>query len=165
MSTRTYPHSDDAEAWILGACLRDGSLVPALMDILPAEAMYSKQKESVLLAMYEIASRGSYVDVVTVFDHLSRRGDLGVALPRGEVMLMDWADNVPSTAGLKSHARIVLEHWIARQTIQLTRRLHEQSWNVATDFPAALSLMRSLALDLVDKSKRLDRLLASEAIR
>lgn len=157
------PHNYDAEKFVLGACIRDGRLVSPLMDLLPTAAIYSAQLQIMLAAMYNMASRGEFVDIVTLADVLDRRRELGTV--GGRAQLMDLADAVSSTAGIRAHARIVVEYWISRETIRLTRELHERSWHVTEDYSKAVALMRDLAEDLAKKAKLLDRIDASEALR
>jgi len=162
---KALPHNDDAEAWIIGACLRHPKIAPLIMDVLPVRALYSIQKQYVLQAIYDLVSRGDAPSLIGVTDLLRRKKEFGVALPLGEIMLMDWIDRVVSPIGAKPSARIVLEYWIGRETIHLTRKLHDLSWDIAADYPKALAMMRDLARDLVDKTQLLDRLIASEDLR
>lgn len=159
------PHNDQAEEWIIGACIMHPKIAPAIMDVLPVRAVYDIKKQHILQAIYDLVSRGEEPSFHGVCDLLRRKKEFGVALPMGEATLMGWINDVISPAGAKGCARIVLEYWIGRETVHLTRQLHEQSWDIAADYPKALAAMRDLALDLVEKTRLLDRLIASEDLR
>ncbi|MGQ9511294.1 MAG: replicative DNA helicase [Thermaceae bacterium] len=117
MPGRIPPHSLEAEGSVLGAILLDPSVLDELEGLLPSpEAFYSEAHRRIYGAMRDVRTRGLPVDLVTLSEELSRRGEL--ELVGGLSYLIALQESTPTAAYAEHYARIVAEKWALRRLIQ-----------------------------------------------
>ncbi|TBH20131.1 replicative DNA helicase [Thermus thermamylovorans] len=114
---RIPPHSLEAEQSLLGAILLDSEVLDELESLLPSpEAFYAEAHRKVYAAMQALRAQGKPVDLVTLAEELSRRGELeGVG---GVSYLAQLSEATPTAAYAEHYARIVAEKWTLRRLIQ-----------------------------------------------
>ena len=117
MEGRIPPHSLEAEQSVLGAILLDYQVLDEIEGLLPTpEAFYAEAHRKIYAAMQGLRAEGSPVDLVTLAEELSRRGELdGVG---GISYLMQLSEATPTAAYAEHYARIVAEKWTLRRLIQ-----------------------------------------------
>ncbi|MGQ9735956.1 MAG: replicative DNA helicase [Thermaceae bacterium] len=117
MPGRIPPHSLEAEGSVLGAILLDPIVLDELESLLPSpEAFYSEAHRRIYGAMRDVRTRGLPVDLVTLSEELSRRGEL--ELVGGLSYLIALQESTPTAAYAEHYARIVAEKWALRRLIQ-----------------------------------------------
>lgn len=117
MEGRIPPHSLEAEQSVLGSILLDSDVMDELESFLPSpEAFYLEAHRRIYAAMQALRAKGSPVDLVTLSEELSRRGELeGVG---GVSYLVQLSEATPTAAYAEHYARIVAEKWTLRRLIQ-----------------------------------------------
>ena len=117
MEGRIPPHSLEAEQSVLGAILLDYQVLDEIEGLLTTpEAFYAEAHRKIYAAMQGLRAEGSPVDLVTLAEELSRRGELdGVG---GISYLMQLSEATPTAAYAEHYARIVAEKWTLRRLIQ-----------------------------------------------
>jgi replicative DNA helicase len=111
------PHSIAAEESVIGAILLAPNVFPKLRleEGLAAEHFFRDKHRAIFEAMCELHGRGDGIDVLTVTAELERRGTLNVV--GGKATVDALTGGVPGLGGVRSYARIVSEHWVARERL------------------------------------------------
>ncbi|ETN88073.1 intein-containing replicative DNA helicase [Thermus scotoductus] len=117
MEGRIPPHNLEAEQSVLGAILLDSDVLDELEGLLPSpEAFYAEAHRKIYAAMQTLRSQGKPVDLVTLAEELSRRGELEAL--GGVSYLVQLSEATPTAAYAEHYARIVAEKWTLRKLIQ-----------------------------------------------
>ena len=75
-TSKTPPHSIEAERAVLGAVLRDNEALVKVQAVLASEDFYQESHRLIFTAMREMASRGEPVDLLTLSEARdTRRGN------------------------------------------------------------------------------------------
>ena len=111
------PHSLEAEQSVLGGLLIDNSAWDQIVDQLTAADFYRADHRVIFEAVGNLVHRGSPFDVITLSDWLERNNLLEAA--SGGAYLAVLARDTPSAANITAYARIVREHSVLRQLIQV----------------------------------------------
>src|SRR6201998_2241862 len=104
---RPLPHNREAERSILGAVLLDNHSLNAAVEKLRSEDFFLPQHRHIFERMIQLAEKQQAIDVITLMDDLSRRGDLESA--GGVAYLSQLADGLPRATNVEHYARIVKE--------------------------------------------------------
>jgi replicative DNA helicase len=110
---RAPPHSVEAEQAVLGGLMLDPSAWDAVADIVTAGDFYRRDHRLVFEAIAEVAENRGVCDVVTVSEHLERKGRLEEV--GGLAYLGTVARDTPSAANVRAYAEIIRERSILRQ--------------------------------------------------
>jgi replicative DNA helicase len=120
-SERSVPHSTDAETAILGAILMDNSCLGVVKKwIRSPEAFYSGNNRRIFKTIVEMLERGAPVDLVTLHDELTRRGDIDKI--GGAVYLANLTD-FGTPAMVEYYAKLVWHAAVKRQIIEQASEL------------------------------------------
>ena len=121
MEDRVLPHDLDAERCVLGAMMidRDAYLVAA--QCVDGPAFFRDAHRRIWNACAVLHERGSALDLITIKDELSRRGELDEC--GGPAYISALTDGVPRSSNVEHYARIVREHATRREVIHEARRV------------------------------------------
>ena len=118
---RVPPHNLDAEQSVLGAMLMDKDAVAAALEICTPDDFYSRQYGVLFECMGELFNEGKPVDLVTVQEKLRSKDTAPEAgsmeFVRGIV------ENVPTSANIRSYAKIVHEKAVKRRLIKVNEEI------------------------------------------
>ena len=118
---RVLPHNTDAEQSVIGSMLMDKDAVTAAVDIVSEDDFYSRQYGVMFACMVELFNEGKPIDLVTVQEKLKEKD-----VPP-EMSSLDFArdlvENVPTSANVKSYARIVHEKAVKRRLIRVNEEI------------------------------------------
>lgn len=112
------PHSIEAEEAVLGGILLSDAIPGMLQEGLAAEHFFRDRHRAVYAAMLALHEQGTAVDVLTVTVELEQHGKLEAIGGRAAVDAL--TGGVPGLGGIRRYARIVIEHWQARQVLAAT---------------------------------------------
>ncbi len=115
---RVLPHSIEAEQSVIGSMLMDRDAILAAMEIVTAEDFYQHQYGVMYESMVELFNESKPVDLVTLQDRLKEK-DVPPEVSSLE-FVRDIITTVPTSANVRSYARIVHEKAILRRLIRLT---------------------------------------------
>ncbi|GHG37875.1 replicative DNA helicase [Deinococcus indicus] len=108
-TARVAPHNPQAETSVLGSVLLDSDLMRhPVVSILRTEDFYSTRHRLIWAAFQALHSEDKPADLITVVDHLTKRGQLDEA--GGMVYLAGLSDTVPTSVYAEHYALIVKEH-------------------------------------------------------
>lgn len=123
---RVLPHSIEAEQSVIGSMMLDREAIVVASEMILGDDFYHKQYGIVFDTIVELHEEGRPVDVVTLQDRLKEKD-----VP-GEVssleFIRDILTEVPTSANIKSYARIVAEKSTLRKMIQLNEDIANQCY-------------------------------------
>ncbi|MGW9066977.1 replicative DNA helicase [Achromobacter animicus] len=120
---RVPPHSVDAEQGVIGGLLLDNRAWDRLGDLLSAEDFYRHDHRLIFGAASSLLNASKPADVLTVFDSLQTAGQAEDA--GGLAYLTAIANNVPSSANVRSYAEIVRAHRVRRDVLAVGHDIAE----------------------------------------
>ncbi len=109
------PQNVEAEQSVLGSILLDNNAFLRVLENIAPEDFYKREHQLIFSAMLDLFRRGEPVDLVTISDILTQKGDLDAA--GGIEYLMELTETVPSSAHAPHYAKIVREKALLRQLI------------------------------------------------
>src|SRR5262245_25546624 len=114
---RLPPHSVEAEQSLLGGLMLDQRAWDQIADVLQAEDLYRADHRLIFAAIAQLVERNQPPDAVTVSEHLQRLGQLEA--PGGLPYFPGLVEDTPSAANIRAYARIVRDHAMLRQLIEI----------------------------------------------
>lgn len=138
------PSAPEVEQTILGALLLTGEAWPKCVDLLHPELFYVEANRQVFRIAKELWSKSKPVDVMTVVSRLKSEGLLDSV--GGAFYVSQLTNRVSGTANLEFHARILIEHHIARKLIAIGNEAMESAYSSAD----ALELLDTISGSVSD---------------
>ncbi|MEL7625011.1 MAG: replicative DNA helicase [Clostridiales bacterium] len=115
---RMPPYSQEAEQAALGAMLLDKEAIIIGSELLHEEDFYRDAHRLIFRAIRGLEQEGQPVDLVTVTEALRQKDALDKC--GGMSYLASLANLVPTSAGIRHYARIVLDKALLRRLIRVT---------------------------------------------
>jgi replicative DNA helicase len=114
---RLPPHSVEAEQSLLGGLMLDHRAWDQIADVVTADDLYRADHRLIFAAISALVENNQPPDAVTVSEHLQRLGQLEAA--GGLPYLARLVEVTPSAANIRAYARIVRDHAMLRQLIEI----------------------------------------------
>ena len=121
IETKIMPHSIEAEQSVIGAMLMDAEAIDIASEMLKEEDFYARQYGVLFTAIIDMHRKRMAVDPVTLQDQLREKN-----LPPevySNRMLMDLINIVPTSANIKTYAKIVEEKSRLRKMIRANEEI------------------------------------------
>jgi len=116
-----WPHSDDAELSLLGSLLIDGEAVVRVRRLVQPRDCWRETHRTILQGMYDMQDAGIPVDLITVIEHLRRRGlidEIG-----GVTAVSALGNQVPTSANVEAYAREVANTGAKRRMLAASAKI------------------------------------------
>ena len=113
------PQALDLEVVVLGALMIDKKGVDEVIDILSPDVFYKDGHKHIFEAIRILFEEGQPVDLLTVSEQLKKMAKLEMA--GGDYYLIQLTQKVASSAHIEYHARIILQKFIQRSLIKLSK--------------------------------------------
>ncbi len=140
-SLRVPPHSDEAEASVLGAMMLDKEAVSKALQYLDHTAFYKDAHQQIFKAMTDLFNDGQPVDQVSVIAQLKRKKLLEMV--GGAYYVTGLVETTPSAANVEYYAKIVLDAAIFRRLIVTTNEIQSMAYEA-----------RDTAFDVLDTAEQ-----------
>lgn len=121
------PHDSDAEKSFLGSILIDKDALLSVAEKLRPDFFYLESNSRIYKAIIELFEKREPVDIVTLTSQLKKNGDY--AKVGGKEYLTELVGFVPTSAHIKTYAKIIEENYIKRQLIHFSATLTEKSFS------------------------------------
>jgi DnaB-like helicase N terminal domain/AAA domain len=134
---RLPPHNRDAERAILGAMLRDNSIITEAIGLVAATDFYIFAHGIIFGAVLDLHNAGKPADIVTVAERLFQANltaEIG-----GAVYLAELCDAAPSARHYCQHATIIRGYAQRRQLIEAAHEIEEHAFNPGCPVADALA--------------------------
>lgn len=144
---RLPPQNLECEEGVLGAVLLDRDALHEVRPILEPEDFYRDAHQVVYRAICEMDDAGKTVDVLTLIDELSRRGELEAV--GGLDALTAIVNGVPHAANARYHAEIVRQKSRTRAAIDVANEVIREGYSneLTSEQVVANAQTRFLAID------------------
>jgi replicative DNA helicase len=109
------PQNIEAEQSVLGAILLDNNALHKALEILGPTEFYRDAHKRIFRAMLDLSERNEAIDLITLTDYLQQKNELEQI--GGAGYLSSLVNNVPTTANIRQHSRIVHEKALLRSLI------------------------------------------------
>jgi replicative DNA helicase len=124
---RRPPWSEDAEQAVLGAMIMDRDAILRAAEHCNDTLFFREGHRRIFRAIVALNERGVVVDVLTLANELSLRGELDAS--GGKEYLSHLLDVVPTSANVEYHARIVREKGLIRRLIETSTELVSEAYD------------------------------------
>ena len=115
VSGKNLPVSLEAERSVLGALLLNDEYIAQVAEFLTADDFYAMPHKLIFQALIDCASQAKRVDLVTLQNELSKRGQLEAI---GDVVfLVSLQEDIPAVGLIDQHSAIIKEKAVLRQLI------------------------------------------------
>ncbi|MGB9637629.1 MAG: DnaB-like helicase N-terminal domain-containing protein, partial [Microgenomates group bacterium] len=135
-SIKVPPHSDEAEASVLGAILIDPDAIISVAEFLRPEHFYSETNSMIFKAILDLYEERSPIDIVTLTDKLKKNRVL--LKVGGSSYLAELLDKVPTAANCEKYGEIVKNLCVKRQLISAAAKIADVSFDEGTEANEAL---------------------------
>lgn len=126
------PQNTDIEEAVLGAILLEREKMDDVTMIIDdPDVFYTNSNRQIYSAILSLRHSGQTVDMLTVTEELRRMGKLEAI--GGPFLIANLVNSVVSSANVISHARILVEKWVLRETIKLCSSIMANSYNPDAD--------------------------------
>ena len=160
---RPLPHSLDAERGVLGAVLLDNHALDAAMEKLRPEDFFLDQHRRIFDRMVALREAGEAIDLVTLAEHLHRRGELEAA--GGAAYLAQLVDGVPRISNVEHYARIVKEKALLRNLAYTAHAIQQQALEGSEAADEVLDRAESSIFQLAEERVRAGFIGVKELVR
>ncbi len=109
------PHSIESESSLLGAILLDPRVLEHVSDVVTERDFYRHSHRLIFKAICDLDQKAKPIDVVTVFEELTRQGVIDQIAGIGE--LNELAQYVPNAGHVRSYAELVKEKSVLRAIV------------------------------------------------
>ncbi len=116
METRQEPFSLEAEQAVIASCIISPENMHLIAEILIPDYFYTKAHRDIYSTLYDMYKANKVIDLVTLKDSLDSRGILQSV--GGIDYIIDISSDVTLVINYEEYAKIVLEKYLIRQTIQ-----------------------------------------------
>lgn len=125
------PQDIQIEQTVLGAMMLERFAVNETIDILHVNSFYDPKHQYIYSSIRELFAGTSPIDLITVTEHLRRKGELEAA--GGVAYIASLTNRVGSAANIQAHARIISEKYIKRELIRVSSEILRDSYDDTID--------------------------------
>ena len=115
------PHNLDAERAILGAVLLDNAALESIAELRAKEDFFLPSNQEIFSCITDLRKSGSLVDLVTLAEELTRRGELDAI--GGASYLPSLTDGLPKLSSVEHYVKIMREKSTLRRVILAARNI------------------------------------------
>lgn len=146
------PHSEEAEASVIGSILIDQDAIVAVAEFLRPEHFYFEANSLIFKAILDLYEERSPIDLVTLTDKLKKNKSLTKI--GGSAYLAELVSRVPTSANVEKYGIIVKDLWVKRQLIKAAAKISEISFDEGTEASEALDKAETEIFSLSQKHLR-----------
>jgi replicative DNA helicase len=149
---RPLPQNLDAERSILGAVLIENHALNTAIEKVRPEDFFLDQHRRIFNQMIELAEAQQGIDLITLTDALSRKGELEGA--GGAAYIAQLMDGVPRVSHLEHYARIVKEKSMLRGLVHTAHAIQQTALEAEEDADAVLDQAESAIFQIAEDRVR-----------
>lgn len=134
------PQALEFEAAVLGAILINSDAIGLIIDFLKPQMFYKEANAQIYQAIFQLFQKNEPIDMLSVTNFLRKNKQLEFV--GGPTYIASLTNRVASSANIEFHARIIMEKYILRSTIQTCNEIIKDAYDDSKD-----------VLDLLDKAE------------
>jgi replicative DNA helicase len=148
---KLLPQAQDIEEGVIGAMLVDSKGVDEVFSVISNPAIfYNEKHKNIFIAVESLYKNGNPIDLLTVSAELRKLGLLELA--GGDFFLIQLTQKISSSAHIEYHSRILLQKYMARQTILFSNQIIALAYDETTDIFELMSRWQKEFDNVVDFS-------------
>ena len=128
---RIQPQAPELEEAVLGALMIEKDAYSLVSEILRPGSFYEHRHQLIYAAITDLAVNQKPVDILTVKEQLSKRGELEEV--GGPFYITQLSSKVASSAHIEYHARIIAQKYLARELITFTSNIQSKAFDETLD--------------------------------
>lgn len=125
------PKAEDLEEAVLGSLLLEKYALTEVIGYLRPAHFYSEAHKEIYQAIQDLYAASDPVDMRTVVAQLRKVGKLEIV--GGAYYIAELTSKVSSAANIEYHARVIQEHHLKRELIQIASTVHQDAYEDTTD--------------------------------
>ena len=149
------PQALEMEAGVLGILLRRKDAFSSVSDILKPNYFYKPAHEKIYAAIQQLSLSQNSVDILTVAQQLRQNGDLEVVGGIEYLSSLN-ASNTASVVNIEYYARIIVQKFVLRETINSCSDSLIKAYNETSDVDEVLQGLSNAIFELQRNSMRRD---------
>jgi replicative DNA helicase len=149
---RPLPQNLDAERSVLGAILLDNHALNLALEKLKPEDFFDDHHRRIFNQMIELGEAQQAIDLVTLSEILSRKGELEAA--GGAAYIAQLVDGVPRISHLEHYANIVKQKSLLRSVIHAAHGIQQTALEAEEDADAVLDQAESTIFQIAEDRVR-----------
>jgi len=149
---RIPPHSEEAEACVLGAILIDKDAIVAVAEFLRPEHFYNENNGLIFQALLDLYEERKPIDIVTLKDELKKRKILTKI--GGSAYLANLVNQVPTAAHVEEYGRIIKDNYTKRELISAAAKITESAFDEGQEATRVLDRAEQAIFGLSQKHLR-----------
>jgi len=143
------PHSEEAEACILGSILLDKDAIVSVAEFLRPEHFYDSNNGLIFKALMELYGDRKPIDIVTLKDKLKKQKVLTQI--GGSAYLTSLVNRVPTAAHVEQYGRIVQDNYTKRELITAAAKITEAAFDESQEATRVLDKAEQSVFSLSQK--------------
>ena len=132
----------------------ESEVVSDVLDQLNDKCFYKEGNRKIFEAIREISARNDKVDILTVADELTRRGELEEV--GGAAYLSEISMRISAAANTDYHCKILLQKYIQRELIAISHNIQKNAFEDALPVDDLLQTAEQEIFELADRNMRKD---------
>ncbi|HBL98733.1 TPA: replicative DNA helicase [Candidatus Dependentiae bacterium] len=112
---KSLPHALEAERAVLGAVILNDEHFPIVAEVLTSDDFYAHAHRKIFSAMMAIVEQHRRLDVITLQDELTKRGELEAV--GGVIYLLSLQEDLAAIGLVEQHAQLIKEKAVLRELI------------------------------------------------
>jgi replicative DNA helicase len=124
---RLPPQNIEAEQSVLGAILLENEALASVLEYLTPDDFYKDAHKKIFIAMLELYEKNEPIDLITLTEQMSKKEQLEEI--GGASYLSSIVSQVPTSANVKYHSKIVKEKAILRNLIKTATEIITMSYD------------------------------------
>lgn len=125
------PQALDMEESVLGALMLEKKAMNSVAHFLKPDHFYSDAHKTIYEVIFDLFKSSEPIDMRTVVAKLRKVGKL--ELVGGAYAIAEITSKVSSAASIEYHARVIMEHAIKRNLIELGSDIHQKAYDDTED--------------------------------
>jgi replicative DNA helicase len=148
---KTLPQAIHLEESVIGAMLIDSKGVDEVFAVISnPDVFYNQKHKNIFIAIESLYKNGNPIDLLTVSAELRKLGLLD--LSGGDFYLIGLTQKISSSAHIEYHSRLLLQKYMARQTILFSNKIIALAYDETTDIFELMSRWQKEFDNVVDFS-------------
>jgi replicative DNA helicase len=148
----TVPSAPEIEAAVLGSIILEDKCLDTLIELITSpEVFFVKSHQMIYATMLRMYKGGMPIDTITLHNELKKEEKVEVC--GGQTYLSRLSQNVPSTANIEYHAKILIEKWLLRAMIDVADIITKKSYGGIED---AFNIHSTSLIELESIMEKLD---------
>lgn len=144
------PHSLEAEKALLGSIMLRGEVMHDVVDVINEQSFYSNQHRMIWLALLELHTKGSPIDMLTVSARLKEKEQIDQV--GGMAFLTEVINAVPSSTNASHYAEIVEKKHSMRELLRAAEQISSLGYDEESELHELLEKAEKALYGVTNKT-------------